>query len=92
MRNLLGCCAALLLGLSGCRASTKPNPPGQLPDGAPTAVKPGPLEEVHAFHGPMPTGVTVSREGRVFVNYPRWGDAVQSTIAELRDGKEMPYP
>jgi sugar lactone lactonase YvrE len=89
MRNVLGCCAALLLGLTGCRAGMKPAPP---PSEAAPAVKPGTLEEVHAFQGPMPTGVAVSREGRVFVNYPRWGDPVQSTIAELRDGKEVPYP
>lgn len=89
MRNVVGCCAVLLLGLTGCRASMKPSPPE--PESAP-AAKPGTLEPVHAFQGPMPTGVAVSREGRVFVNYPRWGDPVQSTIAELRDGKEVPYP
>src|SRR5260370_1434155 len=31
----------------------------------------GKLELVATFHGPMPTGVTVSRSGRVFVNFPR---------------------
>ncbi|MCF6476125.1 gluconolaconase [Nonomuraea sp. MG754425] len=53
----------------------------------------GELELVHAFaSGPMPTGVTVSRHGRVFVNFPRWGDDVPATVAELRDGQVVPYP
>lgn len=53
----------------------------------------GDLETVHLFEdGPMPTGVTVSRAGRIFVNYPRWGDEVTATVAELRGGTAVPYP
>jgi sugar lactone lactonase YvrE len=52
----------------------------------------GDLELVHAFEGPMPTGVSVSQRGRIFVNFPRWGDDVPATVIELRDGQEMPYP
>jgi sugar lactone lactonase YvrE len=52
----------------------------------------GELEVVHLFHDAMPTGVTVSRGGRIFVNYPRWGDEVPFTVGELRDGQEVPYP
>ncbi|MEV0225514.1 L-dopachrome tautomerase-related protein [Streptomyces sp. NPDC050704] len=44
------------------------------------------------FWGAMPTGVTVSHRGRVFVNFPRWGDNVPFTVAEVRDGKPVPYP
>jgi sugar lactone lactonase YvrE len=50
------------------------------------------LEQVHAFTGAMPTGVTVTETGRVFVNFPRWGDQVEFTVAELTDGKLVPYP
>jgi sugar lactone lactonase YvrE len=50
------------------------------------------LEVVHEFTGPMPTGVTVSAEGRVFVNFPLWGDDVTATVAEVRDGSVVPYP
>ncbi len=50
------------------------------------------LEVVHTFSGQMPTGVTVSRSGRIFVNYPRWGDPVDFTVAEIRNGKEEPFP
>jgi sugar lactone lactonase YvrE len=40
----------------------------------------------------MPTGVTVSREGRIFVNFPRWGDQVDFTVAEVKNGQAMAYP
>jgi sugar lactone lactonase YvrE len=52
----------------------------------------GNAELVHAFHGQMPTGVTVADDGRIFVCYPRWFDPVEFTVAELRDGEEVPYP
>tara|TARA_R100000306_G_scaffold54193_2_gene51278 strand:+ start:71007 stop:72194 length:1188 start_codon:yes stop_codon:yes gene_type:complete len=52
----------------------------------------GDIEQVFAFDGPMPTGVTVADNGRIFVNFPRWGDDVPFTVAELRDGKAVPYP
>jgi len=52
----------------------------------------GELEVVHLFYDAMPTGVTVSRGGRTFVNYPRWGDEVPFTVGELRDGEEVAYP
>jgi sugar lactone lactonase YvrE len=53
----------------------------------------GHLETVHTFDdGPMPTGVAVSASGRIFVNYPRWGDEVPATVVELRDGAAVPYP
>src|SRR5215210_927537 len=52
----------------------------------------GSVELVHAFPDQMPTGVTVTDDGRIFVCYPRWGDPVAFTVAELRGGKEVPYP
>jgi sugar lactone lactonase YvrE len=52
----------------------------------------GKLELVATFDGPMPTGVTVSQKGRIFVNYPRWGDPVTFTVAELKGGKATAYP
>ena len=53
----------------------------------------GTLETVHTFDdGPMPTGVSVSASGRVFVNFPKWGDDVEFTVAELRDGSAVAYP
>jgi sugar lactone lactonase YvrE len=50
------------------------------------------LEVVHLFDGAMPTGVSVSRSGRIFVNFPKWGDDVAFTVAEIRDGRPVAYP
>jgi sugar lactone lactonase YvrE len=47
---------------------------------------------VATFNGPMPTGATVADNGRIFVNFPRWGDNVEYTVAEIKDGKTVPYP
>jgi sugar lactone lactonase YvrE len=52
----------------------------------------GRLEAVASFDAAMPTGVTVSHDGRVFVNFPRWGDVVPATVAEIVDGKAVAYP
>lgn len=52
----------------------------------------GKLETVAVFHGAMPTGVAVTEGGRIFVNFPRWGDDVPFTVGEVRGGKVVPYP
>ena len=63
-------------------------PTEQLPSDEPLGV----LEPVAYFNGAMPTGVTVSQKGRIFVNFPKWGDEVSFTVAEVRDGKAIAYP
>ncbi len=50
------------------------------------------LEPVAHFEGAMPTGVTVSHQGRIFVNFPKWGDDVKFTVAEWRDDQFVAYP
>jgi hypothetical protein len=37
----------------------------------------------------MPTGVTVANSGR---NFPKWRDKVEYTVAEVKNGKTLPYP
>ncbi|OON61308.1 gluconolaconase [Massilia sp. KIM] len=59
---------------------------------APAVQTVGKVERVAAFDGAMPTGVTVAEGGRIFVNFPRWGDEVPYTVAEIRKGKPVPYP
>ncbi len=49
-------------------------------------------EVVAALEDNMPTGLTVSDDGRVFVSFPRWGDDVPFTVAEIVDGKAVAYP
>jgi sugar lactone lactonase YvrE len=58
----------------------------------PTERTIGSLEVVATFDGPMPTGVTVANNGRIFVNFPKWGDVVEYTVAEVKNGKTTPYP
>ena len=43
----------------------------------------GNLELVYAFYGAMLTGVTVSETGRIFICFPKWGDDVKFTVAEI---------
>lgn len=52
----------------------------------------GKLEVVATFDDLMPTGVAVSKSGRVFVCFPRWGDEVKFSVAEIQDGQAHPYP
>ena len=49
-------------------------------------------EVVAEIHDSMPTGLTVSDEGRVFVSFPRWGDEVPYTVAEIVDGEPVAFP
>jgi len=52
----------------------------------------GELEPVAYFYDAMPTGVTVSASGRIFVNYPKWGDDLKFTVAEIIEGEAVAYP
>lgn len=52
----------------------------------------GNLEIVATFTGPMPTGMTVANDGRKFVNFPKWGDAVEYTVAEIKNGSTPAFP
>jgi sugar lactone lactonase YvrE len=58
----------------------------------PAEVAVGKLEQVHHFKDAMPTGVTVSHQGRIFVNFPKWGDEISFTVAEIHDGELVAFP
>ena len=61
---------------------------------APTAVSAPPsgtLTPVARFDHQV-TGVTVSKDGRIFVNFPRWTEDSPISVAELKDGKPVAYP
>jgi sugar lactone lactonase YvrE len=80
--------------------ASPPTATATIPEPMPAAPTPrlpsvearGKLEQVATITGAMPTGIAVSRSGRIFINYPRWGDPVEFTVAELRNGKPVPYP
>nr|WP_314538939.1 L-dopachrome tautomerase-related protein [uncultured Massilia sp.] len=55
-------------------------------------ARPAAVERVAEFTGAMPTGVTVTETGRIFVNFPKWGDDVKFSVAEVVDGKPVAYP
>ncbi|WP_380782762.1 L-dopachrome tautomerase-related protein [Sphingomonas sp. R86520] len=54
--------------------------------------KTAPVEVVADLNGAMPTGVTVAPNGRIFLNYPQWGDNPPFAVAELKGGKPVAYP
>jgi sugar lactone lactonase YvrE len=67
--------------------------PGSAPGGRLASDRPiGNIEPVAEFHGAMPTGVTIAADGRIFVNFPRWGDDVPFTVGEVRKSGVVPYP
>lgn len=82
-KYVLGAFACLIASAEPCMAQDKPIP-------AQKSI--GTLEVVARITGAMPTGVAVSADGRIFINYPRWGDAVEFTVAEIIEGKPTAYP
>lgn len=53
----------------------------------------GVLEIVATFNGPAPSGVAVSKHGRIFLSFPRHAvDHNGPTLAELKGGQLVPFP
>ena len=59
---------------------------------APALAQPARVEVVANLTGAMPTGVTIASNGRIFLNYPQWGDHPPFAVGELRGGKVIAYP
>ncbi|WP_375458020.1 L-dopachrome tautomerase-related protein [uncultured Enterovirga sp.] len=49
------------------------------------------LERVAVFPHQV-TGVAVSNDGRIFLNFPRWTEDSPVSVAELKGGRLVPYP
>src|SRR5688572_3570267 len=63
---------------------------GYGPAGAQTSQQP--FEQIARFDHQV-TGVAVSQDGRVFVNFPRWTEDSPVSVAEvMKDGSTRPYP
>ena len=71
--------------LAGTTLAATPVRAQTAPAGQPT------LNKVMTF-GHQVTGVTVTTEGRIFVNFPRWTEDTEVSVAELKDGKLIPFP
>lgn len=83
----------LSLGMAAEERTSKGEAPGKAEvRDLPVARSFGDIEPVVRFTGAMPTGVAVSHDGRIFVNFPRWGDKVEHTVAEVRSGETVAYP
>lgn len=76
----LALAAALLAGTAAMPASAQ----------APAGTGPE-LTKVASFEHQV-TGVTVSKDGRIFVNFPRWTEDSAVSVAEVKDGKLTPFP
>jgi sugar lactone lactonase YvrE len=51
------------------------------------------LTEVYKNNDFQLTGITVSKSGRMFVNFPRWSDKYLNAVVEvMKDGSTKPYP
>jgi sugar lactone lactonase YvrE len=48
--------------------------------------------ELVAEFGHQVTGISVSEQNRIFVNFPRWTEDNEISVAELVDGQPKPYP
>lgn len=78
----------LILAALGLCSTAGAAEPAALPEAEPV----GQLTADFLFYDQMPTGLTVTAEGRRFVSYPRWGDHPAFTVAELVGDEERPYP
>ena len=64
---------ALAIAVAAASQNSLAADPRPLPTDAPAEKTVGQLEQVFTFHDAMPTGVTVTENGRIFVNYPKLG-------------------
>ncbi len=73
--------AAVAVALAAC-SSTPP---------APQSAASVDLRQVASFDHQV-TGVAVTPDGRIFVNFPRWTEDTEVSVAEVRDGRLVPFP
>jgi sugar lactone lactonase YvrE len=77
---------AALLALGGCATAEQPGT-------ALNVVATTPLDIVAEFPHQQITGVAVSRNGRIFANFPYWSDGHTVSVIELGErGEQRPYP
>jgi sugar lactone lactonase YvrE len=85
--NKLGWLVLLLTAATACKKETPKNGSGspQLPSSA--------LELVFSDSTYQLTGIAVSKEGRLFTNYPLWSATHKNAVVEIQSGNAVqPYP
>ena len=50
------------------------------------------ITQVAAFKGQQVTGVTVSEQGKIFANFPRWRKGVKNAVVQISNNTATPYP
>src|SRR4051794_21583806 len=84
MKRYAGPCAAVAMALLA-NASSGSEGPGP-------SLATAQLQLVTTFEHQV-TGVSVSRDRRIFVNFPRWTEDAPISVAEVtHDGQIRPYP
>ncbi|WP_257459562.1 SMP-30/gluconolactonase/LRE family protein [Archangium lipolyticum] len=77
---------AALTAAACVRNAPAPGTPGQ------PAGNKGPGLELVAQSPRQWTGIALSKEGRIFVNFPRWSEDVPLSVAELKNGQVSAWP
>ena len=80
--------AATLLCVACAQSPVRPDAPAPTP----SAVAGASALELVASSPRQWAGVAVSKEGRVFVELPRWSDDVPVSVAEVKGGALTPWP
>ncbi|AWG23138.1 hypothetical protein FFWV33_17185 [Flavobacterium faecale] len=82
MKNILAF-SVILLSLAACkgRINSKAEPK--------TAHQ---VTQVAEFKGQQVTGIAIANSGRMFVNFPRWREGVESAVVEIDGNKNKSYP
>ncbi len=63
-----------------------------MPRTPPRVLGVGPLETFAAIGGKTPIGIVLSQDGRVFMSFPRAMDPGAYSVAEIVNGRPVPYP
>lgn len=50
------------------------------------------VTQVAEFKGQQVTGIAIAATGRMFVNFPRWREGIENSVAEVSGTKSKPYP
>ncbi|WP_340199365.1 L-dopachrome tautomerase-related protein [Ascidiimonas sp. W6] len=64
----------------------------EIQENLPAAIKETEPILVASFEGQQVTGVTVTKEGQLFANFPRWREGVRHSVVEVGAGETRPYP